>query len=126
MVDIAYALNNSFVFACPQCKSHSVEISWNEVTKCFKIACDECGHSEYMDLSTTTSSYMQEKWHPNIKKITKKIQQAVVRTYATANDTLYKPCQNLEKALNDGWRVLMCHRIGDRTLEYILEKEIEE
>lgn len=52
--------------------------------------------------------------------------QAVVRTYATTNGIVHQPYNNLAKALNDGWRVLMCHQIGDRALEYILEKEIEE
>lgn len=57
------------------------------------------------------------------KKSTK---QCVVRTYATVNDSMYKPCSNLEKTLSNGWKVVMCNRVGDRTLEYILEKEIEE
>lgn len=57
------------------------------------------------------------------KKSTK---QCVVRTYATTNDNMYKPCSNLEKALSNGWKVVMCNPVGDRTLEYILEKEIEE
>lgn len=57
------------------------------------------------------------------KKSTK---QCVVRTYATRNDAVYEPCRNLEKALSNGWKVVMCNPVGDRALEYILEKEIEE
>lgn len=57
------------------------------------------------------------------KKSTK---QCVVRTYATRNDVVYEPCSNLEKELSNGWKVVMCNPVGDRALEYILEKEIEE
>lgn len=56
----------------------------------------------------------------------KSVSQRVVRTYATVNDSKYNPCRNLEKALSDGWKVAMCHPVGERALEYILEKEIEE
>lgn len=57
------------------------------------------------------------------KKSTK---QCVVRTYATTNDNIYRPCSDLKKALSNGWKVVMCNPVGDRALEYILEKEIEE
>lgn len=57
------------------------------------------------------------------KKSTK---QCVVRTYATSNDVIYKPYGDLEKALSNGWKVVMCNPVGDRALEYILEKEMEE
>ncbi len=32
----------------------------------------------------------------------------------------------LDQSLNDGWTVVMCNKITDGLLEYILEKEIEE
>lgn len=55
-----------------------------------------------------------------------KTKQAVVRTYATVNDTRYQACSELDKALSQGWHVIMCHPIGDRALEYILEKKVKE
>lgn len=50
--------------------------------------------------------------------------QTVVRTYATSrgyfdDKSVYS---SLSKSLNDGWKVLFVNKIGDRELEYILEK----
>lgn len=42
------------------------------------------------------------------KKSTK---QCVVRTYATSNDVIYKPYGDLEKALSNGWKVVMCNPV---------------
>lgn len=50
--------------------------------------------------------------------------QTVVRTAPTPKGYWNYPdrYRELDKLLHDGWKVIMCNRIGD-DLEYILEKE---
>lgn len=50
--------------------------------------------------------------------------QTVVRTYPTPARYSWYPdcCEILEKLLRDGWKVIMCNKIGN-DLEYILEKD---
>lgn len=50
--------------------------------------------------------------------------QTVVRTYPTPTRYNCNPdcCKILDKLLRDGWKVIMCNKIGN-DLEYILEKD---
>lgn len=48
------------------------------------------------------------------------IKQRVVRS----NHRSCVTTSPLACALNDGWRVLMCHKLCDGCLEYILEKKV--
>lgn len=50
--------------------------------------------------------------------------QKVVRTAPTSGRYWYDPArfEYLQKALAEGWKVVMCNKIGE-DLEYILEKE---
>ena len=50
--------------------------------------------------------------------------QKVVRTAPTSTWEWYEPSrfEHLQKALAEGWKVVMCNNIGE-DLEYILEKE---
>lgn len=50
--------------------------------------------------------------------------QTVIRTYPTpVRYNTYPDCYKmLDYALKNGWRVVMCNKIGD-DLEYILEKD---
>ena len=50
--------------------------------------------------------------------------QKVVRTAPTSKNYWYQAerFEYLQRALKDGWKVVMCNKIGD-DLEYILEKE---
>lgn len=52
--------------------------------------------------------------------------QKVVRTAPTSHGYWYEPTKfkYLSDALEDGYHVVMCNKIGN-DLEYILEKEVE-
>ena len=58
----------------------------------------------------------------------KKTQQRVVRTRRAPKGYPYDPSvtQNLNELLKQGYRVVMCHPVGDEELEYIVEKYVEE
>ena len=53
--------------------------------------------------------------------------QIVVRTAPTSSGYWYEPkkMEYLTNALNQGYVVVMCNKIGD-DLEYILEKELDD
>lgn len=54
-----------------------------------------------------------------------KIMQKVVRTNCIMTRDGIKGTEALDEALADGWRVVMCHPIGEH-LEYIVQKtEVE-
>lgn len=132
MVDLTVAMNRTFEFTCPKCGSHNVQIDWNNYDHWFVVTCAVCGH-ESLYTYPELMYRLHNHWGIRVKPLEKHddqdrviTEQVVVRTYATSNDSLYQPCSNLVKALDQGWRVIMCHPVGGKTLEYILEKRVKE
>lgn len=113
-------INRSFEYTCPYCGSHNVEIEASSDT--FDVAlvtCNVCGVSEWQIAERLVARW-RETIRPRIKPLENK--QRVIRTHSSDHPI---PQEALAIALNSGWKIVMCHPIGNE-LEYILEKKVKE
>lgn len=128
MVDLAYALNQSFTYTCPRCGSHNVEMKWDNGENWFRVICNDCEYKsnvEYFGIMP----HLHNKWNIRAKSLEKRdvqpkeiVKQCVVRT----NCRFHPKGGALDTALCDDWTVAMCNKISDGMLEYILEKKVKE
>lgn len=96
-------INRSFEYTCPYCGSHNVEIEVSE-----------------WQIAERLVARWGETIRPRIKPLENK--QRVIRTHSSDHPI---PQEALAIALNSGWKIVMCHPIGNE-LEYILEKKVKE
>lgn len=128
MVELAYALNQSFTYTCPRCGSHNVEIKWDNKENWFRIICNDCackGNFDYFRIMP----YLHNTWNIRAKSLEKldvQPKEVVKQRVVRSNCRFHPKGGVLDTALCDGWTVVMCNKISDEMLEYILEKKVTE
>lgn len=128
MVDLAIALNRFFEFTCPRCGSHNVNIAWDNHNNGFVVTCATCGHKRRY-VRPKLMNCLHDWWNIRVKTFVKHDDQPkeAVKQCVVRSNTLCSPeFSKLHNALEDGWTVVMCNKMCDGTLEYILEKKVKE
>ena len=108
-------------YICPKCRSNRAGVvESSSASQCLRYLCQDCGHTEYVDYYDCDG---HGRWIRDSREESKEVvKQRVIRTHSSDHP---RPHEALVTALNGGWKIVMCHPIGNE-LEYILEKKVKE
>ena len=117
-------------YICPKCRSNRAGVvESSSASQYLRYLCRDRGHTEYVDYCDCDG---HGRWIRDSRKESKEVTvdskpKGIVKQCAVRTNSRFNLKDGaLDQALNDGWTVVMCNKITDGLLEYILEKEIKE